>query len=328
MDIDKIVKQYKLMLILRPILKFLEISILWIILPFIITILISEKIKSHTPLLFFWEAYVAYLYVSFLSLEDKSSILNKYGATAFLTKLFFSRYMKKWEMTESEVEEYVRIYQKKEEAEQKKKRYLKDEKRLLSWPDPIHIFPIIHQICQMNLDAREAQNQFLKEVYSADKTKEVFEIEFTDSQFNEAIIYWKKKDFSDKKMLVNYLYKLTILEDGIHNDEWKFMINLMSQLRFSNSFINFFINRYYALRTEFEDSKSSSSTTQKSDFDLNPYYSILGVDTNASYEEIKKAYHSLALTHHPDLPKNADRIQECEEIMAKINEAYNKIVKN
>ena len=71
----------------------------------------------------------------------------------------------------------------------------------------------------MNLDAREAQEQFLKEVYSADKTKEVFETEFTDSQFNEAIIYWKKKDFSDKKMFVNYLYKLTILADGIHKDE-------------------------------------------------------------------------------------------------------------
>ncbi|MEE1062885.1 MAG: DnaJ domain-containing protein, partial [Paludibacteraceae bacterium] len=82
-----------------------------------------------------------------------------------------------------------------------------------------------------------------------------------------------------------------------------------------------------ALRTEFEDSKSKS-TVEKSDTKLASYYSILGVDTNASYEEIKKAYHSLALTHHPDLPKNADRIQECEEIMAKINEAYNKIVKN
>jgi hypothetical protein len=114
MDIDEIVRQYKKMRILRPILKFLEICVLWIIPPIIITIFISEKIKSHTPLLFFWEAYVAYLYVSFLSLKDKSSILNKYGATAFLTNRFFSNYMKKWGMTESEVEEYVRINEEKE----------------------------------------------------------------------------------------------------------------------------------------------------------------------------------------------------------------------
>lgn len=329
MDIDKIVRQYKLMRILRPILKFLEIFVLWLILPIIITISISDISKSELPIILYVLIFLGY--ISLISIDGRD--LDKYTPPAFLTERFFSNYMKKWGMTESEVEEYVRIYQKKEEAEQKRKRYLKDEKRLLSWPDPIHIFPIIHQLCQMNPDAREAQEQFLKEVYSADRTKEVFETEFTDSQFNEAIIYWKKKDFSDKKMFVNYLYKLTILADGIHKDEWNFMISLMFQLRFSKSFIDYFTYRYYALRTEFEDSKSKhgeegSSTTQQSDTNLDSYYSILGVSSDASYEEVRKAYHSLALTHHPDLPKNAGRIQECEELMAKFNEAYNKIIKN
>ncbi|MBO7443119.1 MAG: DnaJ domain-containing protein, partial [Paludibacteraceae bacterium] len=259
--------------------------------------------------------------------------LDKYTPPAFLTERFFSNYMKKWGMTESEVEEYVRINEEKEKEEQKRKRYLKEEKRLLLWIDKTHISPIIHQICQMNLDAREAQEQFLKEVYPADKIKEVFETEFTDSQFNEAIKYWRKKDLSDKKMFVNYLYKFTILADGIHKDEWNFMISLMSQLRFSEIYIEYFANRYYALRTDFEDSKSKhgeegSSTTQQSDTNLDSYYSILGVSSDASYEEVRKAYHSLALTHHPDLPKNAGRIQECEDLMIKFNEAYNKIIKN
>lgn len=179
----------------------------------------------------------------------------------------------------------------------------------------------------MNPDAKEAQEQFLKEIFPANKIKDIFETEFSGSDVNEAILYWSKRDFSDKKMFVNYLYKFTILADGIHNDEWKYMITLMSRLRFSKGFIEYFLNRYNALRTEFEDSKSKS-TVEKSDTKLASYYSILGVDTNASYEEIKKAYHSLALTHHPDLPKNADRIQECEKLMAKFNEAYNKIIKN
>jgi hypothetical protein len=329
MDIDKIVKQYKLMLILRPILKFLEISILWIILPFIITILTSEKSKSDVPIILYVLIFLGY--ISLISIDGRD--LDKYTPPAFLTERFFSNYMKKWGMTESEVEEYVRIYQKKEEAEQKRKRYLKEEKRILANASKKFVSPIIHRLCIMNLDAREAQEQFLKEVYSADKTKEVFETEFTDSQFNEAILYWKKKDFSDKKMFVNYLYKFTILADGIHKDEWNFMISLMSQLRFSKSFIEYFTYRYYALRTEFEDSKSKhgeegSSTTQQSDTNLDSYYSILGVSSDASYEEVRKAYHSLALTHHPDLPKNAGRIQECEDLMIKFNEAYNKIIKN
>ncbi|MBR5973152.1 MAG: J domain-containing protein, partial [Paludibacteraceae bacterium] len=43
------------------------------------------------------------------------------------------------------------------------------------------------------------------------------------------------------------------------------------------------------------------------------------------YEEIRRAYHELALQHHPDLPKNADRMDECEKMMMKINEAYEKL---
>ena len=52
---------------------------------------------------------------------------------------------------------------------------------------------------------------------------------------------------------------------------------------------------------------------------------LKGVDENASDEEIKRAYHNLALQYHPDLPKNADHVKESAAMMAKINEAYEKI---
>ena len=213
MDIDKLARLYDW----RFAFKFLEILLLWIILPFIITIFVIDIIfeSSDTTLKDFILFFVCIVCGVYLL----SGFFFEYGATAFLTKRFFSKHMKKCGITELELEMHIITRQERKKEEKKRKRYLKEEKFLLSWPDPIHIFPIIHQLCQMNLDAREAQEQFLKEVYSADKTKEVFETEFTDSQFNEAIIYWKKKDFSDKKMFVNYLYKLTILADGIHKDE-------------------------------------------------------------------------------------------------------------
>ncbi len=48
------------------------------------------------------------------------------------------------------------------------------------------------------------------------------------------------------------------------------------------------------------------------------YYKILGVDKNASQEEIKKAYRSLARKHHPDLNPND---KEAHKKFQQINEA-------
>ena len=46
------------------------------------------------------------------------------------------------------------------------------------------------------------------------------------------------------------------------------------------------------------------------------YYRVLGVNKNASPNEIKKAYRTLSMKHHPDRPTGN------EEEFKKINEAY------
>ena len=45
------------------------------------------------------------------------------------------------------------------------------------------------------------------------------------------------------------------------------------------------------------------------------YYKILGVDKNASQDEIRKAFHKLAHQYHPDKGGDAEKFKE-------INEAY------
>ncbi len=50
------------------------------------------------------------------------------------------------------------------------------------------------------------------------------------------------------------------------------------------------------------------------------YYKILGVGKNATHEEIKKAYKTLARQHHPDL--NPGDKKRAEERFKEINEAY------
>ena len=50
------------------------------------------------------------------------------------------------------------------------------------------------------------------------------------------------------------------------------------------------------------------------------YYSTLGVQRNASPDEIKSAYRKMAMKHHPD--RNADNPAAAEEKFKQIKEAY------
>lgn len=56
------------------------------------------------------------------------------------------------------------------------------------------------------------------------------------------------------------------------------------------------------------------------DINSDDYYKVLGVDRNASDNDIAKAYKKLALKHHPD--KNPDNKEEAEERFKRITEAY------
>jgi len=50
------------------------------------------------------------------------------------------------------------------------------------------------------------------------------------------------------------------------------------------------------------------------------FYKILGVERNASVEDIKKAYRKLALKWHPD--RNLKNKEKAEEKFKEIGEAY------
>ena len=56
-------------------------------------------------------------------------------------------------------------------------------------------------------------------------------------------------------------------------------------------------------------------------------YSVLGVNQNASDEEVKKAYRELARKYHPDNYQNNPLADLAEEKMKEINEAYDIITK-
>ena len=196
--------------------------------------------------------------------------------------------------------------------------------------DNIDYLPMIKQVCSLNPNARPGQVALIKEWYGVEESI-INEFIFDDTLSDENLEFYKKYSkemtISAKKAFVHKLFKLTIVEDGIHNDEWNLLMKIMEEMDFNHNFINYFIRRYKSLRTESENSSNneSTSTEEKSISLLKPYYDLLGLEVGASDEEIKRAYHNLALQHHPDLPKNADRVKESATMMAKINEAVEKI---
>ena len=50
------------------------------------------------------------------------------------------------------------------------------------------------------------------------------------------------------------------------------------------------------------------------------YYEVLGVNKNATEDELKKAYRKLAKKYHPDA--NLDNKEEAEKKFKEVNEAY------
>ena len=188
----------------------------------------------------------------------------------------------------------------------------------------------LQKICKLNPQTRSGQVEMIKNWYKFKDTALVEYLlnnEYNESDFNMYAGHFEIKNFSEKKSFAELLFKLAILEDGIHDDEWEVLMDLLVNLNFTENYIEFFKKRYNPLRTKFNDYERNTETTKEyhSVSLLKPYYDILGIDENASDEEIKRAYHNLALQHHPDLAKNAGRVKESEQMMAKINEAVEKI---
>jgi hypothetical protein len=56
--------------------------------------------------------------------------------------------------------------------------------------------------------------------------------------------------------------------------------------------------------------------------DLPDFYAILGVESNATRDEIRSAYRRLAMRHHPDVNPPDEDDGVATELMSRLNEAY------
>lgn len=314
MNRNEIVRQYKWLRILRVflimfsgILMFLLTCLVYATIVFGV-IFLNEKLGLDYFVLYF---IIFIPMIIFMEIKEDLIRKNMWLILNKLSDILFRHYEKKWGMTEPQIKNYMA----KREALGKRM--------------DIYVFPYIRRFCNLNEEGRKEQESFLSGYLSEDEINHVYQQIYSDSLMPELNKYWRKRPLSEKKSLLDLLFKLAIVQDGIRNDEWNLLMSIMMQWGFNKNYIEFYKDRYSPLRTEFDESeyRRSVSTEDHSVSYLKPYFEILGLDENATDEEIKRAYHNLALQHHPDLPKNSARIEECETLMTKINEAYEKIRK-
>lgn len=260
------------------------------------------------------DIFVLYLIIfipMIIFMEIKEDLIRK-NMRLILNKpsnVLLRHYEKKWGMAEQQIKTYIA------------------KREVLGKRMDIYVFPYITKFCNLNGDGRKEQETFLSGYLSEDEITLVYRQIYSDSLMIEIDKYWRKRPLSEKKPLLDLLFKLAIVQDGIRNDEWNLLMNIMMQWGFNKYYIEFYKNRYSPLRTEFDESEYRSNVSKQdcTGSYLKPFYEILGLEETATDDEIKRAYHNLALQHHPDLPKNSDRVKECETLMAKINEAYEKV---
>lgn len=138
--------------------------------------------------------------------------------------------------------------------------------------------------------------------------------------------------FTERRVFLQLLFKLAADDDGIKNDEWQLLSQIMVGLKMNKANIDYLMRRYAPLRTEFEDFEQSSYSSNYKETSTYSYasssdYELLGISVSSSHEEVQRAYHRLAKEYHPDLPKNANRHAECVRKMAEINLAYDRLMK-
>ncbi len=283
-----------------------------ICLPIVILVLFIKEVMAISPIVFFAEIYWVSKYIDYWKSHIEPYLNNIFDV--FIKKLGIAQRIIPQIHTDKEEDEKIsRFINKRMKLDGSMLRNMK---------------PVIHKLYKMNSNARYYHETYLSDLFTEGEINEMIVTEYSDAQLENAIQSLKNIDLNDKIKLMKYLFMFAVLEDGIHKDEWYFLMGLLAKIRINSTYTEYLRNHFSSLRTEFdEEHKSSASSTGYQRKHLKSYYAILGLDETASDEEVKKAYHALALQHHPDLPKNAERIQECEEMMVKINEAHEKIIK-
>ena len=116
-------------------------------------------------------------------------------------------------------------------------------------------------------------------------------------------------DYSSKLQLLHYLFGIASADGSTHENEIDIISDIAKYMGISSA--------------DFQSIKAMFVQ------DVDSAYKILGIDSNATDDEIKKAYREMAKKYHPDKVAylGEDVRKSAEQKLQEVNEAYEKIKK-
>ncbi len=119
----------------------------------------------------------------------------------------------------------------------------------------------------------------------------------------------QRLDYSSKLQLYHILFEVAIADGEIHDSEQAILEKIGGYLGINYKDIG-------SIKAMFIQNNES-------------IYNVLEIDRNASDEEVRKAYHKMAIKYHPDKVEylGEDFKKVANEKFKKVNEAYDKIKK-
>ena len=142
----------------------------------------------------------------------------------------------------------------------------------------------------------------------------------------KSVTDWLKlhyKDESSRSQVVYFLTGLTLVTGSINKRELAFLMEINSQLELPPENLKQIIAIYASY------SRSTETSTKKPKSINEIDYTILGLELNATQEEIKKAYRTLVKIHHPDNFAQHSEYQQklASEKFIEIQNAYERLTK-
>lgn len=156
--------------------------------------------------------------------------------------------------------------------------------------------------------------EFLKQNFGLEATREAMQmikkLSGQDIPLTEVCTQIRyNMDSATKSQLLYFLFGIARADGAVSDTEIRILENISDMLGIGRTYFNSIKSMYHN--------------------DLESAYQILGVDKQASDEEVKKAYRKMALENHPDKLSHLgeDVRKAAEEKFTQINVAYEKIKK-